>query len=78
MNLITLYARLEPTTDTVALRYCTLAQLQQSKFKDVVLYEDRACTRIYCRYSWQYSDKPKRNKTKEIYIDYCRYKIKWI
>lgn len=46
---MTLYARLEPTTDPTCLHYCPKAQL--TALRDVVLYADKGATRQVARYA---------------------------
>ncbi len=92
MNLHTLYARHEPTTDTVAISHglgCksmdTLADesteslLKRNYFGklDTVLYYDPECTKVAGRYPWHYSNKPR--KSSKYTMLYCyRYTLVWL
>lgn len=67
--LITLYARKEPTTDSVSIQYgCKHRQ-------DVVFYQDSACTRFYARWSW-FLNPPRRN-TKTVTLNCWPWAIVW-
>lgn len=70
----TLYARREPTTDPVCLRYCPPAQL--SALRDVVLYADRAATKPVARYSAMGTKLDRRNR----YVNHncARFALEWL
>jgi hypothetical protein len=68
--LITLYARKEPTIDSIAIEH-GLAHKQ-----DVVFYKDEACTQRYCRWSWHLS--PPRKNRKTVILNCWRWAINWM
>lgn len=56
MSLLTLFARKEPTTDPVSLRWGPKGK------KDTVVYQDEACTQFVARYHWYQSSCPRRGQ----------------
>lgn len=72
IELTTLYARKEPTTDSIWHKY------GKGKVpKDVVLYQDGEATEKATIYPWYYSNKPRRNQ-KTIIHNCWRFKLKWL
>ncbi len=72
MNLLTVFARREPTTDDVARRYMPARQL--ARCRDTVIYRDRACRRFFCRIPWHYRANPRRN-TRFITLNCFRWRL---
>jgi hypothetical protein len=71
-ELLTVYARKEPTTDVTTLKY----DLKQKHF-DVQIYKDEKATVPYARFPWHYKSIPtKRNKT--ITVNCFKWKLEWI
>lgn len=68
----TIYARKEPTTDDVLLKYAPGAK----KF-DVVLYADREGKLKKGTYRWDLSSKPTR-RNKFVNFNCFRYRLEWI
>ncbi|MGE8063862.1 hypothetical protein [Pseudomonas sp. NPDC089569] len=66
----TLYARREPTTDA-------FAQAIGVKGKtDLVLYEDKTCTKPASRYMWCYARPTRANK--RVIHNCCPYNLEWL
>jgi len=74
--MMTLYARHEPTTDWLTLKYSAIIGGRAAQQKDVVLYGDVECTNIKGRYPWHYKRPDKRNKY--IMHNCSRYALKWV
>lgn len=73
----TLYARREPTTDSVTLKYVPERQRRQPQWLDVVLYADAEGKRPVARYPNHYSNKPRRGQRQVNYnCDRCR--LEWL
>lgn len=72
MNLFTLYARREPSTDPVLKTYAP-----GSKRNDVVFYRDAACTRPYGRWAWHVSPAPNRRR-RSIVLNCFRWAVVWV
>ena len=72
MKLITLYARREPTTDSVLLKYAP-----QVRKLDVVIYNDENGTTPKARFSWWHSGKPHKG-SKVITLNCWRWALKWL
>lgn len=70
-QLLTLFARREPTADRVAI------QQGLAHKEDVVLYEDRECTKPKGRYSWDRSGRPRRN-SKTVMLNCFRWNLQWV
>jgi hypothetical protein len=66
------YAKKERSTDPV------LNELEpKHKRQDVVIYKDRECKEIYCRFRWDKSNKPtKRNRW--VTINCYTYRLEWL
>lgn len=71
MKLHTLFARKEPTTDVVSISHGL------GHRKDVVLYQDEACTQPYARWSWHLTGQPRRN-SKTVMLNCYRWAIQWV
>lgn len=69
---ITIYARKEPTTDGILLKYAP-----QAKEFDVVLYSDNQGKHKKGTYRWDMSSKPTR-RNKYVMFNCFRYKLEWI
>lgn len=67
---IMLYARKEPTVDTLA------RALGLGHKLDVVLYKDPACSEFYARWSWHLG--PPRLGRKFVMLNCYRWAIAWI
>lgn len=67
----TLYARREPTTDLITLKYDL-----KSKRTDVVIYTDNECKEFKVRIPYYYTPKLTRNK-KTIILNCNKYKLEW-
>lgn len=66
------YARIEPTRDEA-----TRKAWPDTKKRDVVIYEDLACTKVFASYPWYLSTKPaKENKT--ITLACVNWRVKWL
>lgn len=71
MNLLTLYAKKEPTTDSVSVAFGLKKKL------DTVIYKDRACTETYARWPWHYSSCPRRGQ-KRVTLNCWRWNLEWV
>ena len=71
MTLLTVFARREPTTDSVALAHGV------KRKKDTVFYRDAACTQTMARKPWYQSGHPRRN-SREVTLNCCRWQIQWV
>jgi hypothetical protein len=71
MELLTLYARKAPTTDSVAIQYGLKGK------KDTVLYRDRECTKPAARWPWHYSNCPRRGQ-RTVMFNCWRWKLEWL
>ncbi|MDF9778939.1 hypothetical protein [Pseudomonas baetica] len=70
ITLHTLYARREPTTDAF------VQAIGVKGKKDLVLYEDKACTKPASRYMWTCT-RPTRAKKRVIH-NCCPYNLEWL
>jgi len=70
--MIELFARREPTTDPIVLRYCGTGR----EFDDVVIYADADCTRPKARYAWG-SCRPDR-RYRYVMLNCYRWRLVWI
>jgi hypothetical protein len=66
----TLFARREPTTDSFAISVGAKSKL------DLVLYEDKDCTKAASRYPWFYSRPTRANK--RVMHNCTRYNLEWL
>lgn len=71
MNL-TIYARKEPSTDEILLKYAP----NQKEF-DVAIYSDKLAQHKKCVIRWDLSSKPTR-RNKWLTINCFRYRLEWI
>lgn len=67
--MLTVYARKEPTTD----HFAVANKLQR---KDVVFYNDAACTKRFCHWPWHQSP-PRRNR-KTVTLNCNIWAIEWV
>lgn len=58
--MFTLYARYEPTTDWLTLKYCD--EPLSARTHDLALYHDADCTKPAGRYPWHVSRPDRRNR----------------
>ena len=72
MNTPTIYVRREPTTDSVARRYCPT-----SSHMDWVFYGSAEATTPVARVPWYYSNGPRRSR-KTYVINCFRYRLVWL
>lgn len=70
MSLISVYARKERTTDPL------LAGPENNDRMDIVIYRDKECTKVFVRYPWYFSDKPRRN-TRKITLNCWYWNLVW-
>ena len=70
-TLITLYARYEPTTDSVALAHGVKGK------RDVCLYEDREATIPKARFPWHHSGKPTK-ASKQCMLNCYKWNLEWL
>ena len=66
-----IFARLEPTTDAVALRYCRTVK------RDCILYADQEATRRLAIWPWHYSNRPRRGQ-KSAMLNCARHRLVWL
>lgn len=69
--LITVYARKEPTTDSVSIAH------GQGDRLDTVIYQDRTCTQRKARFGWFQSSNPRRGQ-KTVTINRWRWAVEWL
>lgn len=67
----TLYARKEPTTDSLL-----LSMKPNSKRRDTVIYEDKACTQQKARIPWYHKNCPISRKT--VMLNCNQYSLEWL
>ena len=67
----TLYARLEPTTDSIL-----LSMKPNSKRRDTVIYKDKACTQLKARIPWFHKNRPISRKT--VMLNCNQYRLEWL
>ena len=73
-GMITVFARKEPTQDSVAKSYCSVKEL--SKLSDVVFYRDDGLTKPFAR--WMWSNKPPRRGTKKVTLNCWNWHVQWV
>lgn len=71
MELLSLYARKEPTVDTVAIQHGL------AKKQDTVLYRDKDCTQRAARVPWHFSNCPRRSQ-KRITLNCWPFQLIWL
>lgn len=69
-DLLTLFVRKEPTTDTIALNH------GQNFRRDVVFYRDEQCTQFVARWPWHNS--PPRKSKKSITLNSYLWNMSWV
>ncbi|HJP90866.1 MAG TPA: hypothetical protein VJ875_02860 [Pyrinomonadaceae bacterium] len=74
-SLPTLYARREPTNDTVAIQYLDAKTL--ASCNDVIIYHDPDCSRFYANFPWFYNSKPDR-RNRYVTLNCFRYRLVWL
>lgn len=70
-QMLTLYARLEPTTDQTLLDMCP-----NTKRKDTVLYSDQECTKVKARIPWHHKNRPVRRQ--RVMLNCYMWRIVWV
>jgi hypothetical protein len=73
-NLLTLFARKEPTRDELASIYMDAKTLATKK--DVVFYKDKDCRNIVC--AWPWHNNPPRKNAKQVTINCYNWRLKWL
>ena len=73
---MTVYARLEKTTDSTTLQYAP-ERTKEKGWHDVCIYGDANCTQFMGRFPHYYSNKPTR-RNKYVTLNCCRYNLIWI
>lgn len=68
-GLLPVFARREPTNDSVA------RALKIRNKKDVVFYKDAACTQFFCRWPWHQT--PPRSTKKKVTLDCYQWAVNW-
>lgn len=76
--MIEVFARLERTTDSHWLTHLTTEQLEQKQWRDVVLYNDRACTKAAGRFPAHYTKSKPKRRQKTVPLNCVKYKLTWI
>ena len=71
MNLLTLFAKKEPTSDSVSI------SRGLSSRKDTVLYRDKECTELAARWPWYYSSCPRRSQ-RRVTLNCYRWNLLWL
>lgn len=71
MKLITLFAKKEPTADSVSIQHGLEKKL------DTVIYRDQECTQVIARWPWHYSNCPRRNQ-KRVTLDCYNWNLSWL
>lgn len=71
MDLLTVFARKEPTTDDVAIKHGLRSK------KDTVFYRDPECKRFFARKPWHQSGHPTR-VTKKVTLNCFVWVVKWV
>jgi hypothetical protein len=77
MQLLPLYLRKEPTTDSFLLAAVERGQCRLDKRnQDVVIYRDPACTELFARWPWRYGNKPDRRYT-TVTLNCYKWQVIW-
>lgn len=71
MQPLTLFARKEPTADTVSIQHGLPHK------KDTVLYRDASCTDVVARWPWHYSNCPRRGQ-KQAMLNCFKWNLAWV
>jgi hypothetical protein len=72
----TLYARHEPTNDSVAIRYLDATTL--ATCKDVIIYHDRDCRHFYANFPFFYNQSKPDRRNRYVTLNCFRYKLVWV
>ena len=72
----TVYARHEPTNDSVSIQYLDAKTL--ATCKDVIIYHDRHCRRFYANFPWFYKSSKPTHRNRYVTINCFRYKLVWV
>ncbi len=75
-NDFTVYARHEPTDDSVAIQHLDPKTL--ATCKDVVIYHDRNCSSRYARFPWFYNLSKPTRRNRFVTLNCFRYRLVWI
>lgn len=67
---LTLFAKKQPTTDSVS------QQLGLAEKQDTVIYRDRNCTKVAARWPWYLSNCPRRSQ-KTVMLNCYRWNLAW-
>ncbi|WP_347990079.1 hypothetical protein [Methylomonas sp. AM2-LC] len=70
MTLITLFAKKEPTTDSVSIKHGLKHKM------DTVFYRNAACTNVVARWSWDVSGCPRRGQ-KLVTLNCIKWSLSW-
>lgn len=70
MTHLKLFARKEPTADTVAIQYGL------PRKQDTVLYRNAECTQVVARWPWYHSNCP-RSGQKRVMLNCYQWKLAW-
>lgn len=73
MELLTVYARKEPTTDETTLKYD-----KKQRYFDIQIYKDKAATEKFARFPWYYTKSKPTKKNKYLTINCFKYLLEWI
>lgn len=71
MPLITVYARREPTRDSLS------RSLGLGHKLDIAIYRDRACTVLFACFPWYYRRKPCA-RSKSVVLNCYRWALEWV
>ena len=72
----TVYARHEPTNDSVAIKHLDAKTL--ATCKDVIIYHDRKCHRFYANFPWFYNQSKPDRRNRYVTVNCFRYKLVWV
>jgi len=75
-NQFTVYARHEPTTDSVAIQYLDARTL--ATCKDVVVYHDRHCRSFFATFPWHYYKSKPTRQNRYVILNCFRYRLIWV
>lgn len=72
VGVLQLYARKEPTRDTVSIEHGLENKM------DTVIYGDAECTDLRARWPWHLSDCPRRSIDNSIMFNCWKWDLKWL
>lgn len=75
--MMTLYARLEPTTDRAAIQYAA-DQLNEPDFMDVALYAKREARVRIARFPYYFDSSKPKPEHRSVELNCVRYHLKWL